>query len=241
MRVLFSIFVWTYYNILFLVFFIIISIAFLFTFPFDPYRKIPNWLLARMAWCMMQASPGWKTKMMGIEKYDPNRPTVFIGNHQSFLDMAFVFMLPWQMKWVTKRSLMLIPVMGWLAWFTGHLAIDRKSKTAIRKLDNLVAPIKDKVPVMIFPEGTRSTDGAVKSFKNGAFLLAMENDFYIQPIVIDGGYKALKSGSKVINSKVQFTLSVLDPIDTTKFTDMTELKEYSRQLIIKELERIRAL
>ncbi len=240
MRVLFSIFAWTYYNILFLLFFIIISIAFLFTFPFDPYRKIPNWLLARMGWLMMQASPGWKKEMHGLEKFNPDNPTVFIGNHQSFLDMAFVFMLPWQMKWVTKRSLMLIPVMGWIAWLTGHLAIDRKSKSALKKLGNLVEPIKDKVPVMIFPEGTRSIDGEIKSFKNGAFLLAMENDFFIQPIVIDGGYEALKSGSRVMNPSVKFKLSILDPIKSSDFNNMNALKEHAHQLMKKELERIRA-
>ncbi len=192
-----------------------------------------------MAWCMMYASPGWKKTMTGLEKYDRSKPTVFISNHQSFLDMSFLFMLPWQMKWVTKRSLMMIPVMGWLAWFTGHLAIDRKSKGALRKLDRLVQPIKDLVPVMIFPEGTRSKDGEIGAFKNGAFILAKEHGFQIQPVVINGGHEALKSGGKTFSYKANFRLSVLDPIDTTKFDDLKELREYSRDLIVDELARMR--
>lgn len=239
MRVISSFFIWFYYCLLFAIFFVLISVAFLFTFLFDPYRKIPNKILSWMAWCMMHASPWWKKSMSGLDKYDKTQPTIFIGNHQSFLDMAFIFMMPWQMKWVTKKSLMMIPVMGWLAWFTGHLAIDRKSKGALKKLDRLVQPIKDLVPVMIFPEGTRSKDGNIRSFKNGAFILAKEHNFRIQPIVIDGGHNALKSGGKTFNLRAEFKLSVLDPIDTSKFNDLKELREHSRNLIINELERMR--
>lgn len=239
MKALFSIFLWLYYSLLFLVFFIIIFTAFIFTFPFDRYRKIPNYLLSKMAWFMVRPSPNWKLRIMGEEKYNPEVPTVFVGNHQSFVDMALVYQLPWQMKWVSKRSLAFIPVMGWLVWLTGHLTINRKSRSALKKLDNLVKPIKDKVPVMIFPEGTRSLDGNLKRFKNGAFLLAHEYGFNLQPIVIDGGHKAMKPGSKIVEPKVDFTVSVLDPIKTTEFSDIDILKAHTHQLIENELKRIR--
>lgn len=239
MKSLFSVFLWTYFCVLFAVFFVIISIAFLITFPFDPYRKIPNRILAMMARLMMMASPNWKIDISGEEKFDPEIPTIFIANHQSFLDMALAYHLPWQMKWVSKRSLALIPVMGWLVWLTGHLTINRKSKSALKKLDNLVQPLKDKVPVMIFPEGTRTLDGELKRFKNGAFLLAMEYGFNIQPMVLNGGHLAMKSGSKVVNPKVSFTISILDPIKTSDFKDLNTLKDHSYKLIAEELQRIR--
>lgn len=188
---------------------------------------------------MVRPSPNWKLRIMGEEKYNPEVPTVFVGNHQSFVDMALVYQLPWQMKWVSKRSLAFIPVMGWLVWLTGHLTINRKSRSALKKLDNLVKPIKDNVPVMIFPEGTRSLDGNLKRFKNGAFLLAHEYGFNLQPIVIDGGHKAMKPGSKIVEPKVDFTVSVLDPIKTTEFSDIDILKAHTHQLIENELKRIR--
>lgn len=219
----------------------LITTVFLVTFLFDPYRKIPNKVLSYMARAMMHASPGWKKEIKGIQNYTAGEPTVFVANHQSFLDMALIFTLPWQMKWVTKRSLMMIPVMGWLAWFTGHLAIDRKkSREAIKKLDNLIPPLKDNIPVMIFPEGTRSKDGELKSFKNGAFLLALENGFKIQPVVIDGGFRALKSGGKTFAANVNFKLSVLETVDTSAFSDLKTLKEHVRRLMGKELELMRA-
>lgn len=240
MRILFSIYLWSYFSFLFAVFFIIISVAFLLTFMFDPYRKIPNWILSKMARLMMKASPNWNIDIQGEDKFDSDIPTVFVANHQSFLDMPLTYNLKWQMKWVSKRSLAFIPVMGWLVWLTGHLTINRKSKSALKKLENLVQPLKDKVPVMIFPEGTRTLDGELKRFKNGAFLLAHEYGFNIQPMVIDGGHKAMRPGTKIVDSKVDFKVSILDPIKTSEFEDINTLKEHAYQLIDKELQRIRS-
>jgi len=236
---LFSIFVFTYFSFLFLVFFVIISLVFLFTFPFDKYRKAPNFTLSIMARFMMFASPGWKMEFMGTEKFDASKPTVFVSNHQSFLDMPLIYHLPWKMKWVSKKSLTYIPVMGWLVWLTGHLTINRKSRTALKKLDNLVQPLKDLVPVMIFPEGTRTMDGELKPFKNGPFLLAQEHGFALQPMVINGGYKAMPPGSGKLNPNVNFKLKVLDPIDPSEFEDMRALKEHTRQIMAKHLTELK--
>ena len=238
MRRLFSIWVFGYFSLLFLIFFFIISMVFLLTFPFDRYRKAPNFTLSIMARLMMKASPGWKMEFEDTEKYDPSEPTIFVCNHQSFLDMAFIYHLPWKMKWVSKKSLTYIPVMGWLVWLTGHLTINRSSKTALKKLDNLVKPLRDQVPVMIFPEGTRTMDGQLKPFKNGPFLLAKEYGFKLQPMVIDGGFEAMKSGSKVLKPKASFRLKVLDAIDPSDFEDMKELKDHTRLLMEQHLTEL---
>jgi len=184
-----------------------------------------------MAWFMMRPSPTWKMSISGEEKFDSTKPTIFISNHQSFLDIPFAFQLPWKMKWVVKHSMTYIPVMGWMVKLTGQLTINRSSKSALKKLSKLIKPLKDLVPVMIFPEGTRSLDGELKTFKNGAFLLAKEHGFTIQPIVIDGAYSALASGSKLFNPTASFKMHVLDSIDPNEFDSMTALRDYARDVI----------
>jgi 1-acyl-sn-glycerol-3-phosphate acyltransferase len=188
---------------------------------------------------MMKASPWWKVEIKGSEKFDPSKPTIFVCNHQSFLDMSLIYHLPWKMKWVSKKSLTYIPVMGWLVWLTGHLTINRKSKTALKKLDNLVEPLNDLVPVMIFPEGTRTMDGELKPFKNGAFLLSKEHGFNIQPMVTDGGYHAMPSNSSSLNPNVTFKLNVLDPVNPADFENVTELKAHMHLLMLRELRKLR--
>lgn len=239
MRRLFSIWVFSYFTLLFLVFFVLILAVFILTFPFDKYRKAPNFTLSLMARCMMKASPGWKMEFEGTEKYDPTEPVIFVSNHQSFLDMAFIYHLPWKMKWVSKKSLTYIPVMGWMVWLTGHLTINRSSKTALRKLDNLVKPLKDLIPVMIFPEGTRTMDGELKPFKNGPFLLSREYGFKLQPMVIDGGFEAMPPGSRSLNPNVRFKLKVMDPIDPSDFEDTRELKDHTRLLMEQQLTELK--
>lgn len=192
-----------------------------------------------MAGFMVRLSPGWKIKVTGKEKYDRSKPTIFIANHESFIDIPLLYELPWKMKWVVKHSMTYIPVMGWMVKLTGQLTINRSSKSALKKLSNLVQPLKDLVPVMIFPEGTRSLDGEIQSFKNGAFLLAMEHGFNLQPVVIDGPFRILKSGSKQLSPKGNLNISVLEPIDVAKFDNMSDLKTYARDKIIEEQQRLR--
>lgn len=237
-KVFFSIYAWTCYIVLFLLFFVLILAVFIITFPFDRYQKIPNRVLSLMAWCLIHISPGWKISIMGDEKYDPSKSTIFISNHESFLDIPLLYQLPWKMKWVVKHSMTYIPVMGWMVKLTGQLTINRSSKSALKKLTNLVKPLKDLVPVMIFPEGTRSMDGNLQSFKNGAFLLAMEHGFKIQPVIVDGPYEVLISGSKLLSPKGEFKVSVLESVDPNDFDNMNALKSHCRQLILDEKERL---
>lgn len=192
-----------------------------------------------MASMMMRLSPAWNIEIDGQEKYNPSKPTIFIANHESFVDIPLLYELPWKMKWVVKHSMTYIPVMGWLVKLTGQLTINRSSKSALKKLSNLVKPLKDLIPVMIFPEGTRSLNGEIQTFKNGAFLLAMEHGFTIQPIVLNGPHSILKSGSKLFSPVGTLKISVLDPIDVTLFENMSDLKMYARERIIEEQKRLR--
>ena len=236
---LFSIYMWLYYSFLFVVFFILISLTFLFTFPFDPYRRIPNRVLGWMAWGMMHPSPAWRIKLENMELLNDKIPTVYVCNHESFLDIPLIYQLPIRMKWVVKHSMTYIPIMGWMVRLTGHLTINRKKKSALKKLNNLIQPLKSGIPVMLFPEGTRSLDGRLQPFKNGAFLLAMEHAFPIQPLVLEGPFEVLRSGSSLFRPRAHFRLRVLPSIDPKEFDSMSELKHTVQQKMsdaLKELE-----
>ena len=188
---------------------------------------------------MMRISPGWKIVKEGEELFDPSKPTIFIANHQSFMDIPLIFQLRWKMKWVVKHSMTYIPVMGWMVKLTGQLTINRSSRSAIKRLEKLVKPLEDLVPVMIFPEGTRSLDGEIKTFKNGAFLLAKEHGFMIQPVVIDGAYSALASGSTLFNPRATFKMKVLKAIDPAQFETMDELKSHARKIMVEAHSRLK--
>lgn len=239
MRTLGSILFWIYYGFCFLVFFILVSLAFLLTFPFDRFREIPNRILKGLGFMMIRTNPGWKATIKGLENDPGDEPTIFVANHQSFLDMPITYLLPWTMKWVAKKSLFHIPILGWIIYMTGHLGIDRKSLSSVKLLDKLVEPIQNGVPAMFFPEGTRTTTGEIGRFKNGAFTLARQYNFKLQPLVLDGGYRALPSGSWKFRFREEFKISVLPSIDPGDYGSTEELKSKVHEAMEKELNALR--
>lgn len=188
----------------------------------------------------MKINPGWEFIIRGADPSKIENPTIVVANHQSFLDMPLIYLLPWSMKWVAKKSLFKIPILGWIIFMTGHIGIDRESRRSIKKLDTLVKPIQSGIPGMIFPEGTRTTDGEVKPFKNGAFMLARRYNFQVLPVVLEGGYEAMPAGSWKVNVKQKFTLSVLEPLSSEDYHSVESLKDDVYNLISRELRRIRS-
>lgn len=238
MRTLFSIFIWIYWTLCIVTFFVIVSLLYLFTFPFDRFNQIPNRTLKGLARSMLAVNPGWDFIVEGAEADKVTKPTIVIANHQSFLDLPLFYLLPWSMKWVAKKSLFKIPILGWIIFMTGQIAIERYSLKSLKKLDYLVQPIQNGIPGMIFPEGTRTEDGNLKAFKNGAFLMAKRYNFNLLPIVHNGGYEAMPSGSWRIDPRQTFKISVLDPIDPQEFENTEEIKETAYLKIERELERL---
>ncbi|HKL17801.1 MAG TPA: lysophospholipid acyltransferase family protein [Halalkalibaculum sp.] len=216
----------------------IVSLLYLFTFPFDRFNQIPNRTLKGLARSMLAVNPGWDFIVEGAEADKVTKPTIVIANHQSFLDLPLFYLLPWSMKWVAKKSLFKIPILGWIIFMTGQIAIERYSLKSLKKLDYLVQPIQNGIPGMIFPEGTRTEDGNLKAFKNGAFLMAKRYNFNLLPIVHNGGYEAMPSGSWRIDPRQTFRISVLDPIDPQEFENTEEIKETAYLKIERELERL---
>lgn len=238
MKTLFSIIIWIFWAVCIISFFVVISVLFLLTFPFNRFNTIPNKTLKGLGWLMLKINPGWVIEMKGADLRKISKPTIVIANHQSFLDLPLLYLLPWTMKWVAKKSMFRIPIFGWVIYMTGQLGIDRRSMKSAKKLDALVEPVKAGIPAMIFPEGTRSRTGEVQDFKNGAFKLAQEYNFNILPVVLKGGQEAMPRGSWRVEPQQEFVISVLDPLEVGEFKSITELKDAAFSLIEEELKSL---
>lgn len=95
--------------------------------------------------------------------------------------------------------------------------------------------------ILMFPEGTRSPDGEIRSFKKGAFELALKTKKSILPIAIEGSSKALPKKGFILKGKHQIRVQVLDEIPYQNFAnDSVDTLTEKVHLIIKdEIERIR--
>jgi 1-acyl-sn-glycerol-3-phosphate acyltransferase len=159
-------------------------------------RKIPV-VMARTWW-----SPGilWACgatlKVEGTAHVNDKDSYVFVSNHLSYLDIAVLFRaVPVNLYFVAKQELKKVPFLGWYMMGTGMIFVDRSNREkAIESLKKAGQLIKGGKNVLMFPEGTRSRNGDVGTFKKGPFLLASQAGVHVVPVAINGSEKVWKAG-----------------------------------------------
>lgn len=115
------------------------------------------------------------------EKFD--KPAVIIANHQSFVDILVLLALLPRVVMVTNRWVWKSPFFGRIVRFSGFMSTDEGYDTMVQRLQLKVA---NGYSVVIFPEGTRSSDCTVKRFHKGAFFLAGALKLDIVPVLLYG-------------------------------------------------------
>ena len=169
-------------------------------------QGISQWATARAFQFVMRLSTG-----VEFDVEDPKdvlgstRPAVFIGNHQTELDVLMLgAMFPKYCSVTAKSSLKKVPFLGWFMSLSGSIFIDRKnSKDAREAMRGAANEIRKKrQSVYMFPEGTRSyaKDPVLLPFKKGAFHLAVEAEVPIVPVVVANYSHVLYIKGLVFNS-----------------------------------------
>lgn len=184
-----------------------------------------------------------KVSIRGLEHIDPSATYVYMANHQSMFDIfALLGYLPVQFRWLAKMELFQIPVFGYSMARVGYISIDRSNRrSAYKSLLEAAQKIAQGVSVMVFPEGTRSTDGQIKPFRGGGFHLAVRSGRPIVPVVIFGSHQVMPKGKLRIR-RGQIILSINPPVDTTHYkkNGREALMESVRSTMKRDLERIKA-
>jgi 1-acyl-sn-glycerol-3-phosphate acyltransferase len=147
-------------------------------------------------------------------------PMVVMANHTSHFDVVSLYAtLPFAVRMVAKRELTYIPIFGWALALGAAIVIDRKSRQqAIASLERAGAVIRSGVPVLMFPEGTRTPPGVLGPLKKGPFHLALAARVPVLPIGIQGTGEILQKGSWRIHPG-RVTLRIGTPIPTHALPD----------------------
>jgi 1-acyl-sn-glycerol-3-phosphate acyltransferase len=156
----------------------------------------------------------------GLERLDLGRPYVFMPNHSSFLDVLLVFaFIPHNFRSIVKAEFFSIPLLGLTVKSSGQIPLDRKSpRKGLRSIKRAAELLKRGVSIVVFPEGTRSPDGQIHEFKTTLFVLPIRTRTPVVPVLIEGTFQALRSGSVLLKHhpvKVTF----LDPVSPDCFSD----------------------
>ena len=211
-------------------------------FERDPAHRTTGRLFRWVGKLMTTVNPVWQVRIDGVAAQELNHPYVVVCNHQSMADIPIVCCLPWEMKWIAKAELFKIPVLGWLLYLAGDMHVDRRDKSSrARVVVSARQYLRDRCSVMFFPEGTRSRDGRLRGFSDGAFRLAIAAEVPVLPLVVDGTRGALPKHSWKF-SPAEIRLRVLDPVNTTglKTEDTAALRDRVHAVIARQLDDWRA-
>lgn len=221
--------------------FVVVLAVYLPTRLFDPRRLLSGRALRGVAKAAATFNPFWRFRIVGSVPKERPRRVVCVSNHLSYADIFLISHLPWEMKWLSKTSIFFIPCVGWGMWLVGDIGIDRASGQSARKaLSRAASWLTRDVPVMIFPEGTRSASGELGQFKDGAFRLAIEAGADILPIAVWGTQTALPK-SHYAPDFARGLVCVGEPISTKgmALSDVRRLKEVTRSKILEQLQGLR--
>jgi 1-acyl-sn-glycerol-3-phosphate acyltransferase len=238
---LLSVWSWAMFGLVVIVWLPLMGITRLVTAPFDKGRYWTGLLFRKMAVTHQRLTPMWHFRVTGEMPADPRNPYVVVANHESFVDILLIAHMPFEMKWLTKKELFKIPIVGWLLRLAGDVPLTRGEKSSANTAMNQCKVWLDrKVSVMIFPEGTRSTTGEMGRFKDGAFRLAIEAQLPILPLAVHGAHNALHPHDwRMYPTRAE--ARVLEPVPTAGLTmdDLDSLREAVRDRIAAEVKLMR--
>jgi len=210
-----------------------LALLWLATAPRDPGRYTVGRWFRRAAVTITGLNPFWKFRTQGVRIHDPRRPYVAVANHESLADIFLLSHLPWEMKWMSKEAIFRIPIMGWMMRMAGDVMVRRSDPASrVKALEQARDRLRKKVSVMIMPEGTRSENGGLLRFHDGAFRLAIETGAPILPIALAGTRECIRKGSWLVG-RARAIARVLPPVETAGLTlaDVPALRDRVRDMI----------
>ena len=126
----------------------------------------------------------------GREHLKKNQSYVFVANHQGAFDIFLIYgFLGRNFKWMMKKGIRKIPLVGLACEYAHHIFIDKSGPSKIRaSYDRAREVLKEGMSLVVFPEGARSFTGHMGVFRRGAFMLADELQLPVCPLTINGSF-----------------------------------------------------
>lgn len=183
--------------------------------------------------------PAWSVSIEGREKIDRNQTYIMVSNHQSLVDILVAFRLFTHFKWVSKKEVFRIPLIGWNMLLNRYVKLVRGEQEGIVKMyEACDIHLQQGSSIYMFPEGTRSPTGQVREFKEGAFILAKKHRLPILTLAINGSRDALPKNSLNFHGRHHMILTVLGEIPYEDFaeTPVDELAYQVREKITRHVE-----
>ena len=185
-----------------------------------------------------------KLSVAGTDRVDPEKQYVFVSNHLSNFDIPVLFAgLPHRIRFLAKKEVYKIPLVAMAMRKVGIVKIDRGAgHRAHAKINEGIESARSHgYSLIIFPEGTRSRDGELHSFKKGAFRIAIANSMEVVPIALHGTWESWPPGAKIFYpGTARLVIHDPIPVEGLDLTDIGRLRDRAHEVIGATWEELRA-
>ena len=224
---------------------LVFAITFLLLFPvfliaawvpgWQKYGRLVNQYWAKIYFVLI----GMPIRIEGLENIKKGQPYVFVANHFSYLDIAFMGFIPGDVVFVGKSSIGKVPLFGY--YFKKlHIAVNRASvKSRGEVLIRAKKAISQGSSIVIFPEGgiTTGQPPHMNKFKDGAFSLALDKQIPLIPVTLSYNHIILPDDGKFLFNfkKGKIVIHKAIPTEGLNSRDLAELRESCYKTIQDQL------
>jgi len=211
------------------------ALTFFFGVPlmiFGAHGRGPH-VLARLWGKSMLGCFGSGVRVEGPAVFEGDQVRMIVANHASYLDVPAIFgWFPGQARFVLKQELGRMPFIGWFAKYCGHFLLNRENpREGKRVLDRAVArALKHGLCPIVFPEGTRTSDGKLGELKAGVFQIAIAAQIPVQPVAIFGTWSMMPRGCSYPRHAGAIVMKVGEPIPTEGYRGGRGRRELSERV-----------
>ncbi len=240
--ILVNLYLWIFVLVTIILIFPLYLATWTLTVLFDKKRIIVHYLTCLWGSLYTWANPWWRVRIRNRENLRKGKPYIIICNHQSMLDIIVLFRLMAYFRWISKTEIFRVPVVGWIMYMNNYINLKRgDQKSIFRMMEISRKALLSGIPVLIFPEGTRSASGELQQFKDGAFILAIDTKTDILPLIITENSGALSGSGIFMKNLLSINVTVLREIPYSSFRNygVRETKKMVYSLMNKELRKLK--
>jgi len=244
MNILKSVIIWLTGICFLVIIFPITFVIWVLVLPFDRDRIVIHWILVFQGMLLATIFSFGMIDVKGRKNIVSGTTYVIVSNHQSILDICLLYGVMYKFKWISKIENIKVPILGWYLKMADYIIVDRGNDVSkIEMLAKSHRCLKDGISIMIFPEGTRSLDKEIKSFKRGAFQLAIQANVPILPVLVDGTGGILPKHGLIFGGGHHLKVRILDPVLPSSFntTEPDALAKQVNSLMTLKLKELRSV
>lgn len=143
-------------------------------------------------------SLGFRGEVAGQENLPRDGAFLVAANHLSFLDPPIIgSQIPRQLCFFARKTLWKPGVAAWWLDTVGVIPVDRDGGQDVSALKRVLRALKDNKGLILFPEGTRSPNGALQAPKPGVGFIVCKSQVPVVPVRIFGSFEAFGRGVKI--------------------------------------------